>query len=160
MFERFTREARNVVKAAVAAADARGESHVGTEHLLLAIGDANDPAVSGALGRSGVEPGAFQRALTEYERASLSSLGLDPELAGPGPRASRHKPFTAGAKECLEETLKVALARGDKKLGVEHITLAILGRSERDPAIQVIRRLGVEPSMLARALDDELRRSA
>ncbi|MGF1667942.1 MAG: Clp protease N-terminal domain-containing protein, partial [Acidimicrobiia bacterium] len=77
MFERFTREARNVVKAAVAAADARGESHVGTEHLLLAIGDADDPAVSGALGRSGVEPGAFQRALTEYERASLSSLGLD-----------------------------------------------------------------------------------
>jgi len=37
MFERFTRDARAVVHAAVAEAQERDDRHVGTEHLLLAL---------------------------------------------------------------------------------------------------------------------------
>lgn len=161
MFERFTRSARAVVTSAVAEAEARGERHVGTEHLLIAIGDARDVAVDGALARSGVKPGAFREGLLELEKSSLTTMGLDPSMAGPGAGGrKRHIPFTAGGKECLDRTLRVALARGDRLLGVEHLALAIFERGERDPAIQVIRQLGLDPLELSRQLDQELRRGA
>ena len=47
MFERFTREAREIVTTAVDEAELRGDSRVGTEHLLVAAAAA--PGLAGIL---------------------------------------------------------------------------------------------------------------
>ncbi|MYV98031.1 Clp protease N-terminal domain-containing protein [Streptomyces sp. SID3343] len=39
-----------------------------------------------------------------------------------------HTPFTDGAKQVLEQSLRQALARGDKHIGDEHILLALTAR--------------------------------
>jgi ATP-dependent Clp protease ATP-binding subunit ClpA len=39
-----------------------------------------------------------------------------------------HTPFTPGAKQVLEQSLRQALARGDKHIGDEHILLALTAR--------------------------------
>ena len=41
-------------------------------------------------------------------------------------QAAGHIPFTPGAKKCLENTLREAVAQHQTGIGVEHIALALL----------------------------------
>ena len=58
----------------------------------------------------------------------------------PGSTPSGHLPFTPGAKQILELTLREALAMHDSHIGVEHIALALTSA-----------RRGLVPSILATA---------
>ncbi|MFF5704704.1 Clp protease N-terminal domain-containing protein [Streptomyces sp. NPDC012794] len=40
----------------------------------------------------------------------------------------RHVPFTGGAKKVLEQSLRIALGRGDRHIGTFHLLLALLSR--------------------------------
>ncbi|MFJ6936753.1 Clp protease N-terminal domain-containing protein [Streptomyces sp. NPDC101132] len=148
MFERFTREAREAVEGAVGHAERTGSAVVSEEHVLLALAE-RAPFTS-----LGVDTGALAAALAENRRRgglskadeeALAGLGIDlteivsrveathgaGALAGPAPRTRRwsnHRRFTAGAKSVLEQSLRVALGRRDRRIGTEHLLLALIAR--------------------------------
>ncbi|MFB6667519.1 Clp protease N-terminal domain-containing protein [Streptomyces parvus] len=157
MFERFTRGARATVKGAVAQAERIGAGSVTEEHLLLALleqeGGRASFAVT-ALGlhdrRSSLEASfaeARRRAgLTRADTEALAGIGidvgaivshvegthgegaLDADRGGRRWWRSGHRPFTPGAKTVLENALRVALGRGDRFIGEEHLLLALTAK--------------------------------
>ena len=74
MFERFTRNARLVVTHAVEEAESRGDTRIGTEHLL--IGVARSRSLEGLM--PDVE--SLRAELEQMDREALASVGLDPGL--------------------------------------------------------------------------------
>ena len=110
MFERFTKDARLVVTHAVEEAESRGDTRIGTEHLL--IGVARSASLEGLM--PDVE--SLRAELDGMDREALASVGLDPELielAGPArQKKTAHIPFTSGAKDILKGALRAALDLG------------------------------------------------
>jgi len=47
---------------------------------------------------------------------------------GPAARWSGHRPFTRDAKDVLTESLRIALANRDRRIGDEHLLLALTAR--------------------------------
>ncbi|MFD3411105.1 Clp protease N-terminal domain-containing protein [Streptomyces cyaneofuscatus] len=153
MFERFTQGARATVKGAVAQAERVGAASVTEEHLLLALLEQEGSRASFALaalglsGRRASLDASFAEArrrggLTKADTEALAGIGIDVDAivgrvegahgegalaAGRGSRRwwSGHRPFTPGAKSILEKSLRVALGRGDRFIGEEHLLLAL-----------------------------------
>ncbi|WNF29537.1 Clp protease N-terminal domain-containing protein [Streptomyces sp. C11-1] len=153
MFERFTRGARATVKGAVARAERVGAASVTEEHLLIALLEQEGSRASFALatlgldGRRAALDAAFTEArrrggLTRADTDALARIGIDvgavvDRVEGAhgegaldtGRRSRRwwsgHRPFTPGAKSILEKSLRVALGRGDRFIGEEHLLLAL-----------------------------------
>ncbi|MER7108589.1 Clp protease N-terminal domain-containing protein [Streptomyces sp. NPDC000229] len=156
MFERFTEAARNVVKGAVTHAERADAGSVTEEHLLLALLDregTRSAVAFGALGvtarRASVESALAEArrrgGLTRADADALAGIGIDVTeivskveaahgagaLAGdrkPKRRWTGHRPFTRPAKDTLEQSLRVALGRGDRHIGDEHLLLALAAR--------------------------------
>ncbi|MEU8673444.1 Clp protease N-terminal domain-containing protein [Streptomyces sp. NPDC048560] len=156
MFERFTKGARATVTGAVTHAELVGAGSVTEEHLLLALLDQEGSRASfaaAALGltdrRASVEAAladARRRGgLTRADTDALAGIGIDVgEIVarvegahGAGALAgdrkgrrwwSAQRPFTRGAKSILENSLRVALGRGDRFIGEEHLLLALTAR--------------------------------
>ncbi|MFE9012617.1 Clp protease N-terminal domain-containing protein [Streptomyces cyaneofuscatus] len=153
MFERFTQGARATVKGAVAQAERVGAGSVTEEHLLLALLEQEGSRASFALaalglcGRRASLDASFTEArrrggLTKADAEALAGIGIDVgaivdrvegahgEGALAADRRSRrwwsgHRAFTPGAKSILEKSLRVALGRGDRFIGEEHLLLAL-----------------------------------
>ncbi|MEV0635034.1 Clp protease N-terminal domain-containing protein [Streptomyces sp. NPDC050619] len=86
MFERFTKDARDVVRGAVEHADRSGAQSVGADHVLLALLDREASRASFGLAALGLaeRKESVRRALTEARRrAGLSQAEAD-ALAGLG----------------------------------------------------------------------------
>lgn len=139
MFERFTREARDVVEAAVGAAQTTGASTVESRHLLLALIE-RDTNAAGDLRSLGVEPRALAATLrTELrdgtlDAEALASVGIDLDAVreradavfgeGALERSRRspkgHLPFARDAKKALElalrETIRLKSNRIDDRM--------------------------------------------
>ncbi len=153
MFERFTREARQVVTRAVEEAQVRGDNRIGTEHLL--IGVAGSESMMGLL----PEPVAIRSAMERLDEAALESVGLDPgllRLAEPAHNQRRgvvrHLPFNNGAKGILKGALREALDLGNRHIGVEHIALALTRVTAPDRALALFEGLDLDPDALRAAL--------
>lgn len=159
MFERFTRDARAVVTAALAEAGHRGERHIGTEHLLLGVLASPDRLAGAALAAAGLDLAAARRALDATDDEALAAVGVDTavlapprtaDAADPGGRRPRwrrsHRPFTGGAKQVLEGALRQAVGLGHRWIGTEHLLLALTARAEPDPAVRLLARLDVDPA--------------
>ncbi|WP_037851904.1 Clp protease N-terminal domain-containing protein [Streptomyces sp. NRRL S-340] len=155
MFERFTKDARAVVQGAVAHAEAGGSPSVDAEHLLLAVLDREASRASFALAALGLDAhkDAVRRELHDARRRAglsradtdaLAGLGIDvleivsrvEEAHGAGALSagregepwSGRRPFGRGAKRTLEKALRMAVARRDRRIGDEHILLALAVR--------------------------------
>ncbi|MFF2224921.1 Clp protease N-terminal domain-containing protein [Streptomyces globisporus] len=155
MFERFTRGARATVKGAVAQAERAGASSVTEEHLLLALLEQEGGRAAFAVTALGLHDrrasldAAFAEArrrggLTKADTDALAGIGIDlgaivSRVEGAhgegamdadrrGRRWSGHRPFTPGAKTVLENALRVALGRGDRFIGEEHLLLALTAK--------------------------------
>ncbi|MGX1949423.1 Clp protease N-terminal domain-containing protein [Streptomyces sp. CB02115] len=156
MFERFTRGARATVKGAVAQAERAGADSVTEEHLLLALLEQEGGRTSFAVTALGLHDrrasldAAFAEArrrggLTRADTDALADIGIDigaivsrvEGAHGEGALAagrtgrrwwSGHRPFTPGAKTVLENSLRVALGRGDRFIGEEHLLLALTAK--------------------------------
>ncbi|MFD8960743.1 Clp protease N-terminal domain-containing protein [Streptomyces anulatus] len=156
MFERFTRGARAAVKGAVAQAERAGADSVTEEHLLLALLEQEGGRTSFAATALGLHDrrasldAAFAEArrrggLTRADTDALAGIGIDigaivsrvEGAHGEGALAagrtgrrwwSGHRPFTPGAKTVLENSLRVALGRGDRFIGEEHLLLALTAK--------------------------------
>ncbi|MEU3267490.1 Clp protease N-terminal domain-containing protein [Streptomyces bacillaris] len=153
MFERFTRGARATVKGAVAQAERAGAASVTEEHLLLALLEQDGSRASFALASLGLPrrraslEAAFTEArrrggLTRADTEALAEIGIDIGAVvsrvegahGEGALAagrtgrrwwSGHRPFAPGARTILEKSLRIALGRGDRSIGEEHLLLAL-----------------------------------
>jgi len=136
MFERFTHEARQVVKGAEAEARSLASPTIEAEHLLLVL--ARDDATLTAAGLD--HDGVLEALAAERERSlaavgvSLSDFALPPAAPAPKPR------FAASARSALARALREAVDRGDKRITGGHILLAVLHP-----------QLGTVPRALARA---------
>ena len=167
MFERFTKEARQVVLAAVQAAAESGVDKAGPEHLLLAVADGEGVGgrvlaghgVTGASLRLASAAGQPRRArLTDEEVRALSAFGIDAEevfrrveeafgpdaFEEPAEEPTRRRrgllggPFGREAKKVLELSLREAIALGHRHIGSEHILLGILRVGVSDPMSTVL----------------------
>ncbi|MFG3405848.1 Clp protease N-terminal domain-containing protein [Streptomyces sp. NPDC048142] len=153
MFERFTRGARATVKGAVTRAEHIGADSVTEEHLLLALLEQEGGRAASAVTALGLRDrrasleASFAEArrrggLTKADADALAGIGIDVGAivsrvetahgegalaAGRGSRRwwSGHRAFTPGAKAVLEKSLRVALERGDRFIGEEHLLLAL-----------------------------------
>jgi len=154
MFERFTKDAREVVKGAVARAEDERARTVDAGHLLLALLDRETSRGSFALAALGVTArrDSMTRALAEARRRAglsqaeteaLAGLGIDvaqivarvEEVHGTGAMSGSPKDkawwgggrpsFGRDAKTVLEKSLRIALARRDRSIGDQHLLLAL-----------------------------------
>lgn len=150
--------------------------------MAVALGDTSAGAVLRDLGLtpSAVEKALLNVVGTPsgaLDRDALAAIGIDVDLVrqrveavfgeqalARDPRRRRgrrgschsgqgHLPFTPRAKRCLEQSLREALALGDRHVGVEHITLALAAMSD-GVAPQVLRALGVPTATIRVAVRD------
>ncbi|WP_392672510.1 Clp protease N-terminal domain-containing protein [Streptomyces sp. LN785] len=152
MFERFTGGARAVVAGAVDRAKETGADSISEEHMLLALLDQQGSRASfavAALGltdrRASVEASLAEArrrgGLTKADTDALAGIGIDvTEIVarvegahGEGVLSGERKdrrwragrpPLTRGAKTILEKSLRIAVGRGDRFIGDEHLLLA------------------------------------
>ncbi|MFD5103579.1 Clp protease N-terminal domain-containing protein [Streptomyces albidochromogenes] len=179
MFERFTKSARGVVKGAVVQAQRAGADAVTEEHLLLALLDQEGTrssfafAALGIAGRRGAVADALAHVrrrggLSKADEEALAGIGIDvTEIvskveqthgegamrSGRGARRGRltgHRPFTRQAKGVLENALRVALGRGDRHIGDEHLLLALT--TQPGAVADVLTEYGATYGALERAL--------
>lgn len=147
MFERFTQEARQGVRAAQEEARALGHDFVGAEHLLIGMVETPGPAAQ-VLHAHGLTADGLRRrlvALTDDDHLdpdALAALGIDLERVrltteaqlGPGaldpkprrPPRTGHLPMTKQGKKALELALREAVQLGSKEIGSGHILLGVL----------------------------------
>jgi ATP-dependent Clp protease ATP-binding subunit ClpA len=161
IFNRFAKEARRSVEAALQEARMLGHDSLGDEDLLLGILRADEGIAAEALSSLGV---TLEDARSESEAmfsGALASIGIS--LEGIRREAGdafdmrvpekRRIPFAAGAKKVLERAVRTSVRLGDNYLGTEHILLAIL-ENEDGTAVRILARLGVAPEMLEDRLFD------
>ena len=184
MFERFTRDAREVVTRAQSEARRLRHGWIGTEHLLLGLVAGTETVAGGVIASFGVTH-AWVR--SEIERivasgagpgdaAALATLGIDLEevrrrveeafgsgaldrgLPSCGPRGGGHLPFSRGAKKALELSLREALALKHGYIGTEHVLLGVLreghGVAARILASRGVTHAGAKAAILARLADE------
>jgi hypothetical protein len=112
---RFTSPARRVVVIAQAEARQLGQSHIGTEHLLLGLLAQPEELAARALERLHVSAGAVR---AEIERI----------VRGRGPATAEEQPvpFAPRVKKVLELATREALRRGQPAVRCEHLLMALL----------------------------------
>ncbi|RSN48488.1 Clp protease N-terminal domain-containing protein [Actinomadura sp. WAC 06369] len=149
MFERFTKDARQTVVDAQAQARDLGHGRIGTEHVLLALLDADD-STARALRAHGLEAAALRARVAavggldgDLDPDALRSIGIDLDAvrraaedsfgegaldAAPGERGRRkgHRPFGKEAKKALELSLRHAIRLKHNYIGTGHILLGLL----------------------------------
>ncbi|WP_432155879.1 Clp protease N-terminal domain-containing protein [Streptomyces sp. bgisy153] len=178
MFERFTKDARDVVRGAVEHCERAGAGSVEPEHLLLALLDREASRAAFALAALGVaqRKDAVREALAETRRRAgltraeaeaLAGLGIDvsaivsrvEEVHGVGAMAgdikergwwSGRRSFGRDARTALEQSLRLALAHRDRHIGDQHILLALTVRP--GVAAEVLADHGVTHESVSRVL--------
>lgn len=159
IFNRFARETRRCVEAAVGEARMLGHDAVGDEDLLLGILRVDEGVAAGALSSLGVTLDAAREESERMTSDALSSVGISLEEvrreAGDAFDMSipdhRRIPFSPRAKRVLEQALREAVRLRDNHIGAEHVLLGIL-RNEDGTAVRMLYRLGVSPGALEERL--------
>jgi ATP-dependent Clp protease ATP-binding subunit ClpA len=167
--ERFTQRARNVLKAAAAAAEASASPLIGTEHLLLGLyaepdGIGGKVLLDMQISREQVE--AALRALDEPVRsddqASATGDSRRDQAGAPAAQpaefaaATGRRPMSPRARTALVDAVAVALELGHNYIGTEHILLGLY----RDPdslASRVLAETGAERAEVAARVAELLR---
>ena len=145
MFERFTREARDVVKGAEAEARVLGSRTIEAEHILLALTrlDPSTPA-GAALAAAGLDHDAVLEALDAERARSLLAVGIAAGDFDVPTRPPSDRPrFATSAKPVLERALRAALARRDRRIEAGHILLGLL-EAEAGTVPRALVQAGVE----------------
>jgi ATP-dependent Clp protease ATP-binding subunit ClpA len=167
IFNRFAKEARRCVEAALEEARELGHDSVGDEDLLLGILRVGEGMAAEALSSLGV---TLEDAREESEAMlaeALSTIGISLEEvrreAGEAFEMripdDRRIPFAPRAKKALEQALREALRLGDNRISGEHVLLGVL-RDEDGMAVRLLGNLGVAPASLEERLDQLRDRAA
>jgi len=140
-----TSEARAAVTLAREEASAMGAGTVGTEHLLLGIIRSRATTAAPLLEAGGVS-------LADARRCAQPTL-VDgaPPPAPPAPVASGPRGISAYARAVFEQSLRLAVKRGDGYIGVDHLLLAAL-EEPTGGACRTLSELGVDPQEVRASL--------
>jgi ATP-dependent Clp protease ATP-binding subunit ClpA len=117
MFERFTPRARRVIVLAQGAARDLGHTKIRPEHLLIGLQEGEGMAAN-AMAQSGVDGAAL--------RARVAGLHPSTDAA----KKINKVPFSSEAKQCLEQSLRAALALGHNYIGTEHLFFGVQRQAE------------------------------
>ena len=143
---RFTHKSQEALQAAQGIAARHNHQEVDVEHLLVALTEQEDGLVPRILTRSGADVAAVSRWLE-------AELAKRPRVSGPG--AEQGKIYvTQALQKVLAEAEGEARAMEDEYLSVEHILLALLGRSGKRSVIDGLARLGVDREGALRAIQE------
>ena len=155
IFNRFAKETRRAVEAAVEEARELGHDSIGDEDLLLGILRVGEGSAVEALTSLGVTLEAARKQSEVMLSEALASVGIS--LEGIRMEAGdafdmripekRRIPFAPGAKKVLERALGEAVRLRDNSIGTEHVLLGILSNGD-GTAVKMLRRLGVSPKEL------------
>lgn len=139
MFERFTKSARSVVISAQGHAGTLRSPRVEPVHLFLGVLSVADEPLRTALGEAGFTVDGVLANVQSQDARALRSLGIDLDAvvstidsalgsgALEGAQASpHHLPFAPSAKDVLKLSLKEAVERRDREIGVEHVLLGLV----------------------------------
>jgi ATP-dependent Clp protease ATP-binding subunit ClpA len=117
----------------------------------------------GALTRAAPGPCRRRRPAAKNPLARLRrsrGAGRGPDAAGARPAGrTGHIPFTPRAKKSLERSLHEAKARHDGYIGVEHLTLALVGM-DAGSVPPILSALGTTPAALRAAILDRYRHAS
>lgn len=128
-FERFTKQAQQVLKAAQDEAVRLNHNYIGTEHLLLGLAREDHGIAARVLREVGATPADMIRAV---ER-----------LAPRSPRPPFGKPtLTPRTKRVIELAVQEARQMGHPLVGTEHLLLGLVQETE-GIAAEVLRSLGI-----------------
>jgi ATP-dependent Clp protease ATP-binding subunit ClpA len=156
MFERFTRDARSAVLAAQHAAQRLGAEQIEPEHLLLGLAEGSTPAAR-AMAEAGLDRAAIAATIEADLVAMLEVVGVPASVVDAVPvlpRADRPG-FGVHAKRALEQALREAVRRHERRLGAEHVLLGAL-HAPSPTLSRVLARLDVEPGRLAELVEVEV----
>ena len=146
MFERFTQDARQVVRSAETLAGGLGSPTIEAEHLLLALADREPVLASFGLDHDGV------LAALEAERdRSLLAVGISAADFELPPAPVTRPRFAASSKVALERAVRAALARSDKRIAGGHILLGVLA-AEAGTVPRALAQAGVDRDELRAAV--------
>jgi ClpA/ClpB-like protein len=144
-----TAEARDAVRFARNEARVMGNRVVGTEHLLLGVLHATDSPEVKVLEGAGVNLDAaracLQPTMAEEDRA-IAVTATDTAAAA---AATGVSPL---ARACLEQSLRETIRRGDSHLGLEHLVLALVSRTEGGAA-RTLEQCGTSAEAIRRLLE-------
>ena len=164
MFHRSPDDRAEVLAAATAIARRRGETRLGTDHLLMGVVTAGIEIARAA----GLSVERLQDALDRLDGSALGAFGIDAapdawrmpsELAESlrsrprrhRPKSRRHLPLSAGAKQSLRKSLRVALDHRHRRVTTNHLLAALSTAGQNDPAIRLLRTSAVDPADLESA---------
>jgi hypothetical protein len=143
-----TAEARDAVRRARDEARLLGSRVVGTEHLLLGVLHEDAPEVR-MLESAGVDldhaRACLQPTMAEEDRA-IAVTATDTAAAA---AATGVSPL---ARACLEQSLRETIRRGDTHLGVGHLVLALVSRTDGGAA-RTLERCGISAETVRRLLE-------
>lgn len=128
--DKFTDQARKVLALATEEARRYNHTHIGTEHILLAIMSEDEGIAFKVLTRLEVKPGEVREQIETLHPAAEQPTGD----SQPG--------MTEQSKKSIELAVQEAQAFGHHYLGTEHLLLGLL-REEKEPGGQVLRNSGV-----------------
>jgi ATP-dependent Clp protease ATP-binding subunit ClpA len=117
MFERFTREARAVVKDADGEARRLGSRTIEAEHMLLALAG-HEPL--------GLDRDEILSALEAERERSLMAVGIAAGDFDLRPAPVTRPKMATSAKIALERSLRASMERSDRRIEAGHILLGVL----------------------------------
>jgi ATP-dependent Clp protease ATP-binding subunit ClpA len=145
-----TAEARKAVRCGRDEARATGVGVVGTEHLLLGVLRAgSNSRAARALAEEGVTLDAARAALSPTLTEEDEAVSIASEGTAEAARATGVSPL---ARTCLEGSLREAVRRNDRHLGLDHLLLALVSR-EDGGAARTLARLGTSSAAVRSRLE-------
>jgi ATP-dependent Clp protease ATP-binding subunit ClpA len=143
VFEIFTPDARRIVERALQEGRRRSDRHLGTEHLLLALLDAEGPARS-TLHRAGADRVRITARLTDGARHAPRSRRRHTSAA-----------VTASAQAALARSRDAAAAFGHAEVTTDHLLLGLLGARD-NTACRLLASSGIAVEELHRRVAAEV----
>ena len=150
MFERFTRDARAVVKRSHEEAERLRSPTIDAEHLLLALAAPASGPPAQVLADAGLDRDRLLAAFDAELESSLEAIGVPvAELLVQAPPSGWRSPrWGQSAKLAMERSVHAAAARRDRRLLPGHLLLGVL-RAEAGTVPRALARAGVDPPQLA-----------
>jgi ATP-dependent Clp protease ATP-binding subunit ClpA len=139
--------ARRVVSLARLEADSSYAEAVGTEHLLLGVMRLGDGPAVEVLGSLGLSLATL--------RDQIVAFADTPRRRRSARRRAARLPVSRRAREALEQAMREVVRLGDRRLGPEHLLLAVL-RDESAGSVRVLAGLGLSTQAVEDALEPRL----
>src|SRR3954468_8935878 len=131
---------RGCMEQALEEAIRRGDTRLGTDHLLL--GALHDPRARALVGADVADA---RSAMDRLDSAALAAAGIETDVAFTESRHRSRTRWSVAAKQVLGESLRDAKLRRAKTIGVDSVLRALLDRRGPDPAHDLLAELRIDP---------------